>query len=96
LLCGQVNRLLVKHCSLIGIYLYAFADQEPEKCKQMWAEVYAQLESGAYTPVVYSVVPGLANVGRAMGMLQNREVWGKVVVGLGGEAERERANLAKL
>jgi hypothetical protein len=35
----DVNRLLVKHCSLIGIYFYAFVDQQPELATRMWEEV---------------------------------------------------------
>jgi NADPH2:quinone reductase len=75
-----VNRLLVKHCSLIGIYLYNFADNEPELCAQMWEELFAKIESGAYDPVVFDSFDGLNNVAKAFELVQQRETYGKVTI----------------
>jgi NADPH2:quinone reductase len=85
-----VNRLLVKHCSLIGIYLYNFADNEPELCARMWEEVYAKLQSGAYDPVVFGSLDGLHRVAEAFEMVQERGTYGKVTIRPAGTVAAEK------
>ena len=67
-----VNRLLVKHCSLIGVYLYEFIDREPELAERMWAELYEKFESGEYDPVVTGSLEGLEQVSEALQRVQER------------------------
>jgi len=78
-----LNRLLVKHCSVVGVYLYAFVDADPEAAAAMWADISAHLQSGAYDPVVYRTVPGgLDALPAALRLAASREVYGKVVLGM--------------
>lgn len=84
-----LNRLLVKHCSVIGIYLFAFADAEPELAAQMWREISEGLEVRVYQPVVYTTLSGgLAALPKALSLTMNRETYGKVVVGF--ESQRSQ------
>ena len=76
-----LNRLLVKHCSVIGIYLFAFADREPDTVSCMWLEINDALESGAYDPVVFDCeLRGLEKIGQALELTTDRTSYGKVVV----------------
>lgn len=78
-----VNRLLVKHASVIGIYLFSCADEMPELMATVQREVYEALEAGIYNPVVYpKVLEGLESISDGLDMTLNRGCHGKVCVAL--------------
>ena len=88
-----LNRLLVKHCSVIGIYLFAFADREPDAVSRMWLEINDALESGAYDPVVFDrELRGLEKIGQALELTTDRTSYGKVVVLLNDGDEMQLHN----
>jgi hypothetical protein len=97
----MLNRLLVKHCSVIGIYLFAFVDAEPELAKQMWREINAALEAGDYRPAVFhKLTGGLRDLPEALRLTLSRKAYGKVVVTFddddGGTKDAARVLAARL
>jgi NADPH2:quinone reductase len=71
----KVNRLLLRDIDVVGV---GFGRQDVSY-QQLWAEMFAHMESGALDPVIADVLP-LERVADALTMLDERRVAGKIVL----------------
>ncbi|OHW92925.1 NAD-binding rossmann-fold containing protein [Colletotrichum incanum] len=82
-----MNRLLLKHVSLIGYRYGESLRRYPDEEKVIWNGLQPFIERNAIQPAVYVTdYNGLEQVPRALKDMTNRKVWGKAVVTLNGKA----------
>lgn len=76
------NRILLKNISVMGLHWGAYAINEPEKIKEVWAGLFELLEAKKVRGTNFSdkEYVGLESVPEALRALEGRETWGKVVV----------------
>ena len=85
-----MNRVLLKSVSLVGLQWGVYAREEPETAKEVWEGLFRLMSEGRFRGTVFGDrlwEGGLEDVGKALGMLERRETWGKVVVELEGGRE---------
>lgn len=78
----RLNRVLLKHVSLIGLHFGAMVVQSPEKVRETRRALAALQSQGEALPLVYGEYP-LERVAEALGALGSRRSWGKVVLTTG-------------
>jgi NADPH2:quinone reductase len=74
-----LNLPLLKGCEIVGVFWGAWALRNPERQRKNVAELMALYDAGRIRPFVSERFP-LAEGGRAIARLANREAVGKVVV----------------
>jgi NADPH2:quinone reductase len=74
-----LNLTLLKSCDVCGVFWGAFTVREPKKNAAHIAELFELLKAGKIAPRVSARFP-LAEGGKAIAMLENRQAVGKVVV----------------
>lgn len=79
----KVNRLLLRDLSVVGVALAPYVSRFPDVAERMTGELEELLSREAIRPVVGHVLP-LADGGRALGLLDDRQATGKVVVTVRG------------
>jgi NADPH2:quinone reductase len=75
----RLNRVMLKHVSIVGVNLGGYHEHEPETLRsanQRLFELYAQ---GAVTPVIHAAYP-LQDAAKALAALAGRQTTGKVVL----------------
>lgn len=77
-----MNRVLLKNISLVGLHWGVYAKEEPETVKTVWDGLFKLMEQGKFRGTGFRdrEFVGLESVGEALGMLGDRNTWGKVVV----------------
>ena len=77
-----MNRVLLKNISLVGLHWGMYAKEEPETVEAVWGGLFKLMKEGKFRGTEYRdrKFVGLESVGVALGMLGNRDTWGKVVV----------------
>ena len=77
-----MNRVLLKNISLVGLHWGMYAKEEPETVEAVWEDLFKLMKDGKYRGTEYRdrKFVGLESVGVALGMLGDRDTWGKVVV----------------
>jgi NADPH2:quinone reductase len=75
----QVNRVLLKNISIVGLHWGAYRQHQPEKIPEAMAALFAMYERGEVTPVVSSTYP-LAEAAQALEEIASRRSIGKVVL----------------
>ena len=75
----QVNRVLLKNISIVGVHWGAYRTHDPAKISSSMAELFALYERGALRPVVSSVHP-LAEAAAALDEIATRKSIGKVLL----------------
>lgn len=73
------NYLLVKNISVVGVYWGAYRAREPELFRDGFAELGRWWSEGRLKPHVSKVLP-LADVPKAIAMLENRQATGRLVI----------------
>ena len=76
---APVNLVLIKGCAVIGVRAGEFGRRDPQAAEENWRTLHALAEQGRITPRIHARLP-LAEAARALNMLGNREVIGKVVL----------------
>lgn len=77
----KMNRLLLKSITLIGYRFGESGRRFPETLEEIWDGYLRMLAEGKLKPVLYSErYDGLADLGRALGDLASRKVYGRAVV----------------
>ncbi|UZJ52378.1 hypothetical protein CBS101457_001698 [Exobasidium rhododendri] len=75
------NLILLKQCSVMGVFWGAHTAYEPERIPEAWDAIFKLLESKKCRPTVFDkVFDGLATLPGALKDLQDRKTWGKVVI----------------
>ena len=75
----QLNRVLLKNISLVGLHWGASRTHDPGKIAPAMEELFALYEKGLVTPVVSSVRP-LADAAAALDEIASRRSFGKVLL----------------
>jgi len=75
----QVNRVLLKNISIVGLHWGAYRQHQPEKIPEAMTALFAMYERGEVTPVVSCTYP-LAEAARALEEIASRRSIGKVVL----------------
>jgi len=75
----QVNRVLLKNISIVGLHWGAYRAHDPAKIAQVTDDLFALYEKGAIRPVVSSVRP-LAEAAAALDEIATRKSIGKVLL----------------
>ncbi len=74
-----VNLTLLKGCAVVGVFWGAFRKIEPKEDAANFAQLFKWFEEDKIAPQVSKAYP-LADAGRALAALVNREVVGKVIL----------------
>ncbi|KAL8712367.1 MAG: hypothetical protein Q9225_006957 [Loekoesia sp. 1 TL-2023] len=84
-----MNRVLLKNVSLIGMTWGSYSKEAPEMQEQVCDHLFRLVKQGKFKGTVFADrdFRGLDSVGVALGMLEKRETWGKVVVSVPQGAE---------
>ncbi|KAI0283550.1 NAD-P-binding protein [Russula brevipes] len=83
-----LNLVLLKNVSIIGIYWGSYIKNDPKRASEIWAELLAMFASGRLQPAVYHGYYTLDTLTQALGDLEGRKTWGKVVVRIREQAVR--------
>lgn len=75
----QINRVLLKNISIVGLHWGAYRLNDPAKIPQAMEALFAMYERGAVRPVVSSTYP-LAEAAAALDEIATRKSVGKVVL----------------
>ncbi|KAL6713958.1 thioredoxin-disulfide reductase [Lecanora helva] len=78
-----MNRVLLKNVSLVGLHWGQYAKEDPVTVKEVWRSLETLMAEGKFYGTVFDdngKFQGLESVGRALGALERRETWGKVVI----------------
>ena len=76
---ARANLVLLKGCSVVGVFWGAYADKEPEGNRANFAQLFSWLEEGRLHPLIERRLP-LADAVEALKMIERREVVGKVIL----------------
>jgi NADPH2:quinone reductase len=74
-----LNLLLLKGCSLIGVFWTAFVERNPEKHRANMLTLLDWCKEGRIVPHVHASFP-LAETAKALQLIEGRKVTGKVIV----------------
>lgn len=80
---AKANLILLKGCSVVGVFWGAYATKEPEGNAKNFAQLFAWFDEGKLKPRI-SHRFGLAEGGKAIQALLDRKVVGKAVVNVRG------------
>ncbi|KAL0955932.1 hypothetical protein HGRIS_002120 [Hohenbuehelia grisea] len=75
-----MNLVLLKNITILGLHWGAYSIKEPSRIPKVWEDLLNLLASGRVSPVNYSEVYPLERITEALGKLERRETWGKVIV----------------
>lgn len=77
-----MNKILLKNCSLTGIFWGRYATDEPETVTKVWDRLLILMEQGKVRPMVYTErqFRGLQSLPDALSLLATGEAWGKIAV----------------
>ncbi|KAF9501485.1 alcohol dehydrogenase [Pleurotus eryngii] len=85
-----MNLVLLKNISIVGLHWGAYTLKEPAHVPSVWRGLLDLLASGIVKPVIYSEVYPLERLGEALGALERRETWGKVIIRIQEEKEKPK------
>lgn len=82
-----MNRILLKNCTLTGLFWGMYAKQEPETVSKVWESLLALMERKKIKPMVYTgaTFDGLDNIPKALKLLSTGQAWGKIAVSISSE-----------
>lgn len=75
-----MNKLLLKSITVVGYRFGESGRRYPELLEEIWRGYLSMLETGKLKPMLYGRYEGLQDVGRALKDLQDRKVYGKIVI----------------
>lgn len=79
-----MNKILLKNCSLSGIFWGRYATDEPQTVAKVWDALLKLMSSGKIRPMIYDEQQfvGLESVPAALKLLSTGEAWGKIAVSI--------------
>jgi NADPH2:quinone reductase len=75
----KVNRVLLKNCSIVGLYWGAYQMRDPAKVREAHEALTTLIGKGEVAPMVWKQLP-LAELPQGLAALESRASWGKIVV----------------
>lgn len=86
----RANRMLLKSAVVMGYRFGEHGRRFPQEVKDIWESFNDMVEKGDIKAVVYDeVYRGLDDVPRAMKNMEERKVWGRAVVEVGGDGDQK-------
>ncbi|KAF2449117.1 NAD(P)-binding protein [Karstenula rhodostoma CBS 690.94] len=76
----KMDKLLLKSATVTGYRFGESGRREPGVLEEIWKGYVGMMESGKLKPILYGNYRGLDDVGRALGDLEARKVYGKIVI----------------
>ncbi len=76
---ARANLMLLKGCSVVGVFWGAFASLDPEGNRANFARLFDWLDAGKLRPLVARTFP-LQEAAEALGMIERREAVGKLIL----------------
>ena len=76
---ARANLVLLKGCSVVGVFWGAYADKDPGGNRANFAQLFSWLEEGRLRPLIERRFP-LADAVEALKMIERREVVGKIIL----------------
>jgi NADPH:quinone reductase-like Zn-dependent oxidoreductase len=76
------NKLLLKNCSLSGIFWGRYATDEPATVVKIWEDLLKLMEQGKFQPTIYTEEEfhGLESLPKAFDLMRTGKAWGKIAV----------------
>jgi NADPH:quinone reductase len=74
-----LNLVLLKGCSIIGVFWTSFVERNPEKHRANTIKLLEWCKEGRITPHIHGTFP-LAEIVNALSLIETRKVTGKVIV----------------
>ncbi len=81
----KMNKLLLKSVTVMGYRFGESGRRFPQTLEEIWDRYLGMLKTGEMKAVIYGKYEGLSDVGRALGDLHERKVYGKIVVKVADE-----------
>jgi NADPH:quinone reductase-like Zn-dependent oxidoreductase len=77
-----MNKVLLKNCSISGVFWGRYATEEPETVVKVWHELIVFMKLGKIRPTVYNEEKfvGLQSLPRAFSVMATGEAWGKIAI----------------
>ncbi|HTO51970.1 MAG TPA: NADPH:quinone oxidoreductase family protein [Myxococcota bacterium] len=75
----KANRILLKNISVVGLHWGAYAQHEPERVPEVFADLAKLYEQGKVRPLIFGTY-GLDEVPHALEALAGRATYGKVII----------------
>lgn len=77
-----MNKILLKNCSISGLFWGRYATEEPETVAKVWDELILFMKNGNIRPTIYSdeKFVGLQSLPRAFRVMATGEAWGKLAI----------------
>ena len=87
-----MNKILLKNCSISGVFWGRYATEEPETVVKVWDELLELMKQGKIRPTIYSEEQffGLESLPQAFKLMASGEAWGKIAVTIEEDATRSR------
>jgi NADPH2:quinone reductase len=79
---AKANLVLLKGCSVVGVFWGAFAARDPEQNRRNFEQLFAWHEAGKLHPLISHTFP-LERAAEALNAVKNREVVGKCILTTG-------------
>ncbi|KAK0946987.1 hypothetical protein LTR29_001570 [Friedmanniomyces endolithicus] len=83
----KMNKLLLKSATVVGYRFGESGRRFPNELEEIWEGYLGMMQEGRLKPLLYGRYDGLEDVGRALGDLAARKVYGKIVVKVANEEE---------
>ncbi|KAK1062225.1 hypothetical protein LTR12_010061 [Friedmanniomyces endolithicus] len=83
----KMNKLLLKSATVVGYRFGESGRRFPKELEEIWDGYLGMMQEGRLKPLLYGRYDGLESVGRALGDLAARKVYGKIVVKVSDEEE---------
>jgi NADPH:quinone reductase len=74
-----LNLVLLKGCSIVGVFWTSFVEREPERHRANMVQLLDWCKEGAISPHIHASF-SLIETGRALSLIEGRKVTGKVIV----------------
>lgn len=75
----KANRILLKNIAVVGLHWGAYAQHQPERVPQVFAELAKLYDAGHVRPLIFGTY-GLDEVPQALEALAGRATYGKVII----------------
>lgn len=87
-----MNKVLLKNCSISGLFWGRYAKEEPETVVKIWAELLRLMKQGKILPTTYTEEQffGLESLPQAFKLMASGEAWGKIPVAVDEDGTRSR------
>ena len=76
---ARANLILLKGCSVVGVFWGAYANKDPAGNRANFQQLFRWLDEGRLRPLIAHTLP-LTDAAAALTMLERREVVGKVIL----------------